>query len=154
MLIYFCSFFSGYEHTISGSFINYASFIEKFGEEFHGKKEIGVHLQQGIRVFFSIGAIVANSVQWWLSERFLGRVRLAQCGLVITTLGIVLHIVAPNPACFCLGRFFLGMGDAAMRYGIFLWVTESAVAPIRAASSGLWTFKATLGGLLGLFVSR
>lgn len=128
--LYGCSFFSGYEGIISGSFINYESFIDRFGVEFQGRKEIDVNFQQGIRVAGTMGSLLANLVQWWFSERFLGRIRLVQIGLIFSVMAVGLQVGATNTATFCVARFFMGLSEAIVRYGIFLWVAESTIAPI------------------------
>lgn len=137
VLIYTCSFFTGYEMFVSSSLINYRSFIERFGIEFHGRKEISVSLQQGMRLWFNLGAFLSNCLQWYVAENYLGRVRLAQCGLVCAIFSTILQIVAPDRTCFMFGRFFMGISDAVIRYGIFLWVTESAIAPIVRPPEGM-----------------
>lgn len=149
-----CSFFQGYEQSVSGSLIAFNAFIDKFGIDFHGQKTISLSFQQGIRVWTTTGSIVSNCVQWWLSERYVGRIRLAQCGLAIGILSTVIQILAPTRTWWCAGKFFMGVSDAAVRYGVFLWAGESAVPKLRGCSSALWGIKISVGGLLGLFVIR
>ncbi|CAO1636445.1 unnamed protein product [Sympodiomycopsis kandeliae] len=154
ILLLFSSFFSGYERSVSSSFVAMPAFIEKFGVDYHGKKVISSGFQQGLQGLTVLGAIVMNLVQWWLSQRFLGRVQLAHLASWILVLAVVMQIGAPNRGLFCFGRFLMGIGDAGVRYAMLLWVAESAVPPIRAMLTGLINFKASLGSLVGLLVNR
>lgn len=140
VLIYLCSLSTGYENIISNSVLNYESFMDRFGVPFDGRKEIGANFQQGIQALSTVGSGVATLLAWWISDRWLGRISMGQVGLAGTMIAVVLEIVAPNPACYCAGRFFIGVGDATMRYGIFLWVTESVIPPMVSGASGTLGF--------------
>lgn len=60
----------------------------------------------------------------------MGRIRLAQAGLTLAIVSIVMQLAANNRQTYAAATFFMGFSDAVVRYAIFLWVAESTVARI------------------------
>lgn len=94
----------------------------------------------------AVGNAAASLFQW-LSD-IIGRRGVTILGNLIMLLGVVLQVVAPNNACFIMGRIFGGVGASLTANVGPLYMNEIAPPVYRAMIVGLYVSGYYVGGIV------